>query len=322
MLAARRKRVRKRINSWIERRLPLQDSIELDRSRIFIIPTWQGMALLVVAVMILLLAINFESALNYAVAFWLISMLWVAVHLTYRNLSGLKVTAVSGSMVEVGDTAEVTLKFSAKNNRNRGVFEIIGEPWGVVFVPMHSSDTQFNLSVKANQRGPALPPRFRIENRHPFGLVMAWSHVHIDVCAWAYPEAQPFNRKSSGEGNDLEDQTPDDHFYAKGSEDFHSLKSYAPGDPIQRLHWPSFSRDQMVVKHFTDYQSADETIRWDQFDGLNDEDRLAAIRYYSEAFYTADLPYSVSIPGVELGVAKGEEQISRVRRALAEYGYV
>lgn len=280
------------------------------------------MLLLVVAIMILLLAINFESALNYAVAFWLMSMLWVAVHLTYRNLSGLTISAVSGSLVEVGETAELTLKFSSQNNRNRGVFELIGKPWGVVFVPMHGSDVTVKLCTDALQRGPVVLPRFRVENRHPFGLVMAWSHVHIDVAAWAYPEAQPFPRKAQGEGMDLAEDAPDDHFYSAGSEDFHSLRSYAQGDPIQRMHWPSFSRDQLVVKHFTDYQSADESIQWQQFSGLAEEERLAAIRYYAEAFFKADLPYSLSMPGAELATAKGEEQIARVRRALAEYGYV
>jgi uncharacterized protein (DUF58 family) len=322
MLKAQQTYLQRWFSAWLEKRLPLQSSVKLDRTRIFIVPTWQGMLLLLVAMLILLLAINFESALNYAIAFWLISMLWVAVHLTYRNLSGLTVNALSGSLVEVGEIAEVNLKLTSGNNRNRGVFEVIGEPWGVVFVPMHGAEATFKLCIKASRRGPVVPPRFRIENRHPFGLVMAWTHVHIDVAAWAFPEPKPFPRKALSAGSELAEEAPDDHFYASGSEDFHSLRAYSQGDPIQRLHWPSFSRDQLVVKHFTDYQSADESIQWSQFAGLSDEDRLAAIRYYSEAFFTAGLPYSVSMPGMELATAKGSEHIVRVRRALAEYGYV
>lgn len=278
------------------------------------------MILLGVSLLVLLLAINFESALNYALAFWLMSMLWVAVHLTYRNLSGLTIEAVSGTLVEVGETAEVTLRLRSEKARDRGVFEILGEPWEAVEVSMHGRESNVRLILNAQRRGRVSPPRFRIENRHPFGLVVAWSHVHIDVCAWAYPSPKFASRRALGNVGEELDAVPDDHFYSAGSEDFHSLRAYSSGDPIQRIHWPAFSRDQLVVKHFTDYQSADENIRWDQFPALDAEDRLSAIRYYSDLFFNSDTPYSVSLPGAELEVAKGADQLQRVRRALAEFG--
>lgn len=310
-----------RWSNWMERRLPQQRSITLDRTRIFILPTWQGMLLFGVSLLVILLAINFESALNYAVAFWLMSMLWVAVHLTYRNLSGLTVEAVSGALVEVGQAAEVTLRLRSDKARDRGIFEILGEPWGTVEVCLSGRESEVRLALNAQRRGQIRPPRFRIENRHPFGLVVAWSYVHIDVSAWAYPSPKFAGRYAKGGITEDLDAVPDDHFYSVGSEDFHSLRSYSAGDPIQRIHWPAYSRDQLVVKHFTDYQSADENIRWEQFSALDIEDRLCAIRYYSDYFFKSDVPYSVSMPKVEIDAAKGAEQLQRVRRALAEFGY-
>jgi len=113
----------RRLGLWLERRLPLQRSVTLNQARIFIVPTLQGGILLLVALLILLLAINFDSALNYALGFWLIAMLWASVHLTYRNLSGLCISGQVGSLVEVGQMAEISLVLSAKGIQNRGLFE-------------------------------------------------------------------------------------------------------------------------------------------------------------------------------------------------------
>lgn len=321
MIGRFRKRVRKNLDQWVEKRLPQQNAITLNQSRIFIVPTRQGLILLIIAVLVLLLAINFESALNYALAFWLMAMLWVAVHLTYRNLSGLTLTAQSGTLVEVGDVSEVSLKLSSQQARPRGVLECIHPMWGAIPVDLHDHEQVVTLPVPAEQRGPVLPPRFRIESRYPFGLIVAWSYVSIDVKGWAFPKAVQQDRQAISVTGDEEESTLDDHFFKAGSEDFHGLRSYQPGDPIRRLHWPGFSRDQLLVKSFTDYQATDESIDWAQFPGLSTEDRLAAIAWYCQTFFELGRPFGVTLPNAEIPVGKGEDHLKRVRRQLAEFGY-
>lgn len=316
-----KKRMNRRFSTWVEKRIPADASVTLDQSRIFIVPTMQGLLLLVIAALVLLLAINFESALNYALAFWLIAMLWVAVHLTYRNLSGLTISAHNGTLVKVGDTAEVGIKLHAEKSVNRGVIELIHEQWGAVQAPMDGNEFIAVLPLQSLRRGPVRPPRFRIESRFPFGLVVAWSNVQIKAQAWAYPEGKKLDRKSLSTQQDEEQESMDDHFISQGNEDFHSLRNYVPGDPIQRLHWPGFSRDQLLIKTFTDYQSADEFIDWNQFPSVDAEARLAAIAQVAEEFYRQNKPFALRMPGIEISVNKGDDHLNRVHRALAEFGY-
>jgi uncharacterized protein (DUF58 family) len=316
-----RSRIDKNFVNWIEKRLPVQSEVTLNQSRIFIVPTRQGILLLFISLLIVLLAINFESALNYALAFWLMSMLWVAVHLTYRNLSGLSISKLSGTLVCVGDIAEVTIKLSSKSKVNRGVIEFIHEEWGSVHVAVNDVEATVTLPLKAYTRGAIVPPRFKVESRYPFGLIVAWSHIHIDVKAWAYPEGVRYDRSDVKANSEDDDQSLDDHFYRPGSEDFHSLKNYVPGDSIKRIHWPGFSRDILLVKSFSDYQSSDETIDWDGFPGVPDELRLSAIAYYSQQFHDKNIPFGIRIPGTDIEPGKGGEHLTRVRRVLAEYGY-
>lgn len=322
MISRLRRKFKNNMTQWVEKRLPQLPSVTLNQSRIFIVPTRQGLVLLIVALLVLLLAINFESALNYALAFWLIAMLWVAVHLTYRNLSGLTLSAQAGTLVQAGDKAEVTLQLQSVRATQRGVLEFIHEEWGSVHAEMSAKRTEVVLPIEAVNRGPVVPPRFRIESRYPFGLIVAWSHVSIDARAWAYPAPIRQDRVSFAAEGDEDEQSLDDHFYKEGSEDFHSLRAYQPGDPIKRLHWPGFSRDQLLVKSFSDYQSSDEFIDWEQFPGLSAESRLAAIAFFCQEFYDRGQPFGVSMPGTVIEPGKGVEHLTRVRRLLAEYGYV
>jgi uncharacterized protein (DUF58 family) len=285
------------------------------------VPTRQGLLLLVIALLVLLLAINFESALNYALGFWLFSMMWVAVHLTYRNLSGLSVSRLSGNLVQVGDMAEVTLRLNSNSATNRGVIEFIHEEWGSIHVAMNAKESTVTLPLKAYSRGKIEPPRFKIESRYPFGLIVAWSHIQISGQAWAYPEGIQFDRVSHSTEDEDDDDSTSDHFFRPGSEDFHSLKPYVPGDSIRRIHWPGFSRDLLLVKAFSDYQSSDAMIDWESFPGVANELRLSAIAYYSERYFENDTPYGVRMPGFEIEPDKGLEHLTKVRRALAEHGY-
>ena len=309
------------MSRWVEKRLPAQKSVTLNQSKIFIVPTRQGLSLLIISILILLLAINFESALNYALAFWLISMLWVAVHLTFRNLTGLTLIGQSGTLVRVGDTVEVTIKIVSKSAVNRGVLEFIHEEWGAVQVAVSELETTVVLPLVAYSRGAILPPRFRIETRFPFGLIVAWSQVQIDVNGWAYPQSQQFERASALPSGADDDAALNDHFFKPGSEDFHSLRSYVPGDSIKRLHWPGFSRDLLLVKSFSDYQSSDEIIEWDHFPGVPTELKLSAIAYYSEYYFKKNTPFGIRIPGREIAPDKGIEHLTRVRQQLAEFGH-
>ena len=244
-----RRRIDKSMARFVEKRLPTQQSITLDQSRIFIVPTRQGLLLLGVAALVILMAINFDSALNYALAFWLIAMLWVAVHLTFRNLSGLTIEAHAGTLVCVGDTAEITLNLKSSKAFHRGVIELIHEEWGSVHVVMNSQEAQAVLPISTYSRGPVTPPRFRIESRYPFGLVVAWTNISMDAKAWVYPDPRAYDRVSDQSDDDKEEQSLNDHFFKPGSEDFHSLREYSVGDSIKRLHWPAFSRDQLLVKN-------------------------------------------------------------------------
>src|SRR5699024_2538312 len=74
---------------WLKKRIPASSQVRLNHRRIFIMPTRAGMGLLLLLLIMLIGAINYQNSLIYAVVFLLGSLFWVGLHHTYRNLAGL-----------------------------------------------------------------------------------------------------------------------------------------------------------------------------------------------------------------------------------------
>lgn len=308
----------RQMNSWINRRLPASSDVTLNQSRIMIFPSRQGMMLLLVSLLILLLAINFESSLNFALGFWLVAMLWAAVQLTYRNLSGLRLRAEQASLVKAGDMADYQLVVGKDEDRFRGPIELIHEDWGLVTPLLEGGEKTVTLSRPTQERGRQPLPRFRLESRYPFGLIVARSYVMVDLSAWAYPIPLA-HAPSRGKGGD-EGESDDDHFIQSGTEDFQTLREYEPGDAMHRIHWPSFAKDEIVVKSFVDYQASDQWLDWESYPGLGGEQRLAALSYQIDQCLDVNRPFGLRLPGTEIPPGKGLSQAENCRRALAEFG--
>ena len=78
----------------VKQRLPRARQTTLDQSKIFIVPSKTALALLAMIVVLFLLGINFQNSLVYAVCFWLLAMIVINVLHTWKNLSGLSITAI------------------------------------------------------------------------------------------------------------------------------------------------------------------------------------------------------------------------------------
>lgn len=88
-----RSRLRRRFQEWVNRRIPPARSVTLDQKRIFIFPSRVGFFFGLTLVLMLLLSINYQNNMGYAVTFLLATLFVIAVLHTYANLSGLTIHA-------------------------------------------------------------------------------------------------------------------------------------------------------------------------------------------------------------------------------------
>ena len=84
-------------NDWLARRIPSQAILTLNQRCLFIFPSSAGLAFLVLQLLLLLVAINYQNNLIYALVFLFGTTLVVTIHLTFMNLHGLTLRATEGA---------------------------------------------------------------------------------------------------------------------------------------------------------------------------------------------------------------------------------
>ena len=87
MSKAWRVRARALHQRWLKRRIPAAQQISLDHRRIFILPSRAGLGFLLLLAILLVGAINYQNSLVYGLTFLLLSLFWVVLHHSYRNLA-------------------------------------------------------------------------------------------------------------------------------------------------------------------------------------------------------------------------------------------
>ena len=108
-----------RIRRWSLSRQSPATSIRLTQKRIYILPTASGTLFLVLLMLLLLMAINYENNLIYALTFLLGSLFLVTILHTYHNLAGIQLTAVRGNHCHAGETAYFQLRLDQQGVRDR-----------------------------------------------------------------------------------------------------------------------------------------------------------------------------------------------------------
>lgn len=302
---------------WLTRRIPASSQVVLNHRRIFIMPTRAGMGLLLLLVIMLIGAINYQNSLIYVVVFTLGSLFWVGLHHTYRNLAGLELHASGSQPVFCGEEASLGIALVSARREHQAI--VLGWPGGArrqVDVPAGLSTT-LTLYHPTERRGWLRPGRLRVETRFPLGWFVAWSLVDLDwqVLVYPRPVAAPLpGLAEAGEGLG-------EHWLAEGVDDFQGLRDYRPGDSRRRLDWRAWSRGQgLHSKIFAEPQHESQWLTLEQAPGPTLEHQLGCLTGWILQLEQRQQPYGLIIPGTRLAPATGAAHRDNCLRVLALYG--
>ncbi|QRY78523.1 DUF58 domain-containing protein [Pseudomonas sp. PDNC002] len=304
--------------SWIARRIPAAASMQLNQRRIFIIPTRQGVAFGAALLLMLLTAINYQNSLAYGLTFTLLSLFIVAILHTYRNLGGLRLTALGAAPVFVGEQVAFRVRLEGEGRARQA----IGIGWTaeqLSFADVRADGAEeLLLSLPAEQRGWLRPGRLRVESRFPLGLLVAWSWLDLAQSALVYPHPLPGDLPLESGVSDPEEEgiRPS----GRGVDDFQGLRPYQPGDSRRRLHWKAYSRGQgLLVKDFAALAGRNVWLEFNSLGG-DTEGRLSRLCFWVLQLSLRQQPFGLRLPGAQLPVAVGDAHRDACLRALALHG--
>lgn len=309
---------RARFDSWVLRRIPPARNVVLGHQNIFIMPNRQGLGFLFVLGLMFIGAVNYEASLGFALVFLLLSMFLLSIFYTFRNLSGLHVSAVPGAPVFAGEKAEITVILNRHGSRAYENVQLCfpGARAQVTDLLDHT-EARLNLYVSSQRRGRINPGRLVVDTVFPFGICRAWSLVDLDFTFLAYPRPIECDldyllaQQHTGGGTTI----------TRGNDDFHALREYQRGDSLKHVAWKQFARGQgMFTKEYASNIDRRIWLHWDMFPGMDTEERLSRLCYCVLKLDTAGVDYGLELPGVRLQPAKGNVHYAKMLEALALYG--
>ncbi len=305
---------------WLKRRLPPQREVVLNQQRIFIIPTWSSLALVVMVLVLYFLGINFQNSLVYVVCFWLLALLVINIFYTHHNLSGLKLIAKGAEPCFAGGKCRFEINVSAPKGRQKQSIHIGWQKEDQIQVSLEGGGSDnFYLSHSAENRGRLTIPRLEVLTRYPTGLSVAWSYVQLEAEAIIYPA--PYLLELDESSTHHVEEQEDGIAYRFGSSDFGGLRDYEAGDSIKRIHWAKYAQTGVLYsREFVDYQHHDQWLDWDAIPSNDIEAKLSHLCAKILEYTREEKNFGLRIPNVDIPANRGEAHKQRCLRALALYG--
>ena len=307
----------KYFKGWLNKRIPPQQKITLNQKNIFIFPTRIGFAFLILLLVLLIAAINYENSLIFGLTFWLSSIFFVTIFYTFKNLSNISFELQKTGTGFVDEDIEFAIKVTRPEKSKREGIQL-GWPnqvkqWAEIY---DDSTTTTHCFVNAKKRGVLNPKRLLVETFYPLGLLRAWTWIDLNAKAIVYPKPIFHEQQFENYGNDGEGHLTN----RMGSDDFHDMRAYQPGDSPKHILWRNYARqDHLFVKQFTAYADSRIMLDWFQIDG-DTELRLSRLTAMALTAHKQDKEFGLKLPQHEIPPNTGKSHLDRVLKALALFG--
>ena len=302
---------------FVRGRKPEPLPITLDRKRIYVLPTRQGVLVGVLVLGMLLGALNYNNNPGLMLAFLLAAIVHNGVVLAHLRLSGLRITALHAEPVHAGESLALRLRLESGKRSREGVQvraaagEAVGLP---ASLHVTGADAEVELTIPTARRGLMDLGRLRLSTTRPLGLARAWSWWRPQQRVLVYPALERSGPPLPGTASDGARQPR----AQRSGEDTHHLRDYRNGDAPRQIAWKASARlDRLMVREYEAGVARDVMLDWQTLRQLPHEQRIARLARWVLEAEREGRRYRLQIPGTTLGPARGPEHRHACLRALA-----
>lgn len=267
---------------------------------------------------ILILAINYQNNLIFALCFWLMSIFVVTIFHSYANLAGMRLRVGRCEPVFSGQDAIFHLNVSAAGRVRHQLDVGFQEqpPQQLTLVDRGEVSEEVKLHWVSQRRGWSYPGRVRLRSYFPLGIIRCWCLPALSWQCLVYP--QPKMLRPLPLSFDTDDSAANS--IGGESEDISALKSYQRGDSPRRIHWKAYAKEQgLLTKHYDQARSDTVVLDWFSLAGLDAESRLSTLCAWVLACDEALVDYGLRLPNSVFPAAQGASHLATLLRALALY---
>lgn len=306
---------RQRYQQWLSRRIPRRREVQLTQRNLFIFLSRQGVYFLLLDALLWIGATNFQNNLAYALSFFLLAVLFVAILQTFANASGLRLRFVDVEPVFAGAVAQVRLELASTILRRS--IQLLWPNQPAVEVSVFANEPlHVMVPHRTQRRGQIQLGRLRLQSVYPLGVMRCWSWLDLDVQLLVYP--QPIEASLDaccvGENSDGND-------FVAGSDEYFSLKPYATGEPYSRIAWKQFAAGRgLFVREYADKRGGDVVLDFSVMKDADTEVRLSKLCFCACRLHEQGRAFGLQLPNQPaIAVNSGDAHLRAVLTALAVF---
>jgi uncharacterized protein (DUF58 family) len=312
---------RGRWRAWWARRTQPRESQTLTQRNIYIVPSRAGMVFCLVLLLLLVVSINYQLSLGFALTFLLAGSAAASMQMTHGSLRGLTLHIKPLVPAFDGDGAVIEMVVTNPGKSRLGVgfgLDLGARPIPLAYAEIAAQgQTSVQLRWLAPGRGRHGLPLVRAESRYPFGLFRAWTIWRPAGQQWIYPRPEsptpPWPQVQATQGDDKPARR------GSGTE-FEGVRAYRRGDTLRQVVWKKAARTgEMISRETAGAVQRELMLKWQQAQGLDTEARLSRLAAWIVAADAAGHSWGLSLPGTELAPANGTTHRHEALRALASW---
>lgn len=319
MIRALKRHWNARAEAWLNRHHPRRDGeYQINRRRVYILPTRAGAAYGIVTIIVLLAAMNYSNAVAFMLAFWLGAIGFVAMHETHGNLLGLGVRLSTPDAVFAGETAYQPVSLHNHSRRARVSLSAHEQRHPKNPSPVDCvNEAQTLMAWKPEGRGVHPVPRVAISTNWPLGVFCSWSWVHGTVNQVVYPAPA----KESLNLPEAPAEPAPGSLERPSDEELSGLRDYVPGDSPRNIHWRSLAaHDQLASKRFSTPAADAQWLDISAYPAsLTTEEKLSQLCRAVLDMHAAQQPFGMRLGPLIFDPASGDQHRDHCLEALARY---
>tara|TARA_B100000446_G_scaffold93554_1_gene87700 strand:- start:1442 stop:2374 length:933 start_codon:yes stop_codon:yes gene_type:complete len=302
---------------WLDRRIPLNEKVELSQRSIFILPSKIGFMFALLLILLMVTAINYQNSLIFALAFWLFSVALSAMIFSFRNLSGLVIKTSHPAFGFVGEHIEIPIRLKSNKRQHQGL-EIawLKEDLREVAI-MANKEKEITIPFQLQKRGHLETPRLSLKSYYPFGLYKCWTWLSLKTPGVVFPKPifSPFIA-GEGEGND----TQSDISLSVGNDEFMGFRNYQVGDSLKHVAWKYLAKGKgLLSKEYDSQQLSMQWLDWHSLQNMSLESRLSHLCGWVLQAEQEGRAYGLRLPTITIQPGQGDQHRTHCLTQLALY---
>jgi uncharacterized protein (DUF58 family) len=303
-----------------------EPEIELVQRRIYVLPSMRGWAVIAIAIILLLVGVNYQLSLAYVVSFLLGGLMQVVLHATYRNLRGARIRVGKSPRCVVGETLSFPITLASPERAREGISisRLVEKGKRLHATVMNAkrvriaADKQvvYPLEVKAEVRGVVALGRLLIESRAPYGVIRAWSYANFEWVGLIEPKPEmpyPELPHAAGEDNQA-------HKKSDVAHDPDGLREYVAGDSLKRVAWKHVAKSgEWYTRTGEAGQRGEVDLDWNATNVTDTEARLSRVAAWIDRARNENAAFSLALPNGHLPLADSAPHHDEALMMLAAF---